>query len=249
MLSFDWCDFVFYITAAVDGGPSDTLAHLSCFDRGQGAVGRCEGGTLFSFRIWAQGGSKAPDLQHAMSPNRRKWPVPWPPCVSTMTRWRSKTWTCPTTRCSVRGGRGPNLEEPTHEEGETEEWCVTVTKKSHSLKSKGKLPFDRNSVKLWKTEWAIFSHLRVTSCLLVTFYASLYLCTQQSNKCHLSWLFCSLIWEIKLFFMFYNCVVWLFSYYSGGTGALYYYRGRGTCTWVFPPSATLYIHPITHLLQ
>ncbi len=72
---------------------------------------------LFIFRIWPQDGSKAPDLQRKMCPssNRRKWPAPWPPCVLTMTRWRSKTWTCPTTLCSIRGGRGPCIEEPAQE--------------------------------------------------------------------------------------------------------------------------------------
>lgn len=80
-------------------------------------VGLCP--DLFISRIRPQGGSEGTDLQHKLflsSSNRRRWPVPWPPCVLTMTRWRSKTWTCPATLCSTRGERGPCPNDPTQEE-------------------------------------------------------------------------------------------------------------------------------------
>lgn len=138
-----------------------------------------------------------------MSPshNRRKWPAPWPPCVLTTTRWRSKTWTCPTTLCSKRDGRGPCLGGATQKEmvmEEMEEWCVILTEKLRSLKSMAKWLSDKSSIKLLKARVSNIS-LNVT-CILLTFYPSLYHCTQTVKKCHLFLIVSTLTCEIKLWF-------------------------------------------------
>lgn len=65
---------------------------------------------------WWQYSNTLPATKHLHLTYRRNWPALWPQCESTMTRWRSRTWTCPTTLCSPKDGRGPCPGPPTQSE-------------------------------------------------------------------------------------------------------------------------------------
>lgn len=109
-----------------------------------------------------------------VSSNRRKWPVPWPRCAWTTTRWRSKTWIHPTTLC-WRDARGPFLRElmawrKLTEGMEMDQECVTVREKYCFLKNMVTWSRKKSSI---KTRVATFS-IHISIVVLYSFFVFLH---------------------------------------------------------------------------